>query len=394
METTAVALVSLSLLVLLATWVAYPVWLGVRARSLPESAYRAPHVRWPTVAIVVVVRNAEPRLRSLVETLLGLAYPAELRRILVVSNASTDFTDAIARSYADRGVDLLRVLHPDIAAADALNLARRWTDAEVVVLVHPDGRPRPSALAAIAAPFADPTVGVAYGREVESEPEERGARTAGTLYRRFERRLRFLESRVFGTASSRRALYAVRRGVYAVPVPHPQSPDFAPMLTAVERGFRAVYVDDAECEMVPHQPQRRTYAQTVGTVARDVATLLGRPRLLDPRRYGSFAWILLGHKLGRWVSPWALAAGLVGLLLLAPEEAWARVACALVAALAVLGGVGSVLPARTAVARLAAYPIGLAANAVAIAHAGVMALTWKPALAFAPVHPEGREAGR
>src|SRR2546422_3899840 len=42
---------------------------------------------------------------------LRLDYPAERRQILVVSDASTDRTDAIVGEYASRGVELLRLPH-------------------------------------------------------------------------------------------------------------------------------------------------------------------------------------------------------------------------------------------------------------------------------------------
>ena len=167
------------------TWIGYPVWLHERARSHPRESIGGSHVRWPSVTIVLVVHNAEAWLRPLLENLVALAYPRDLRRILVVSNASTDFTDAVAALFADQGVDLLRVLGPRRQAAVAENLARRYVDSDLVVALRPTARLRPAALAALVAPFADPTVGVAYGREVAAELTERargstGRRTRGT----------------------------------------------------------------------------------------------------------------------------------------------------------------------------------------------------------------------
>ena len=53
--------------------------------------------------------NEEARLAGAIEAILAAGYPEERRRIVVISDASTDATDDIARSYADRGVELLRM---------------------------------------------------------------------------------------------------------------------------------------------------------------------------------------------------------------------------------------------------------------------------------------------
>ncbi len=369
-------LLALSALLLLATWIAYPVWLVRRARRHPRAAAdtRAVHVDRPTVTIVVVVQNAEAKLPGLLRNLLALTYPAQLRRILVVSNGSTDFTDAIARLFADRGVELLRVMEPRRSFAGAENFARRYVDSDVVVVVHTDAHLRPGALDALVAPFADPTVGVAYGREVRAELTDEGARIARPLLGRYEARLRDLETQVFGTVSARRSLYAVRTALYRTPVSATASPDFAPILAARERGFRAVYAGQAEAVVVREQCVKGHYAELVKTVTRDVRTVLAKPHLLNPRRYGEFAWILLGHKLGRWLSPWAVLGCVASLLLLAPAEPWARLTLAVAAALGLDAAITWEMPARSWWVRLAAFPGSVAAGSVATAQAFVQAL--------------------
>jgi len=365
--------------VLALTWVGYPIWLQARARSHPRERIGGSHARWPSVTIVVVVHNAEAWLRPLLENLVALAYPRDLRRILVVSNASTDFTDAVAALFADQGVDLLRVMGPRRQAAVAENIARRHVDSDLVVALRPTARLRPAALAALVAPFTDPTVGVAYGREVAAELTEHGARIHRSPYARYEAWLRDRETTVFGTVSARASLYAVRGELFRFPVSATLSPDFATILAARERGFRAVYAPDAECVILRQRSLRSNYGRTVRAVTRDVATLLTKPHLLDPRRYGVFAIQLLGHKLGRWLTPWALAGGVAGLLLLAPADVLARSAVLLAFALAVDAAVAWRVP-QTALGRLAALPGRLAATVVAMAHALLMALYAGPEL--------------
>lgn len=182
MRVAGMLLIVWSAVVLLATWLVYPAWLRVRARGQRMPHRSGPHAWWPSVTIVVTVRNAERSLHALLQNLVALAYPADRRRILVVSDGSTDFTDAIARLMEHRGVELLRITKP-VGSARALNIARKYVRSDVVVVVDPEARLAPAALAALVAPFADPTVGVTFGHEVAAPA---GAQARETPYRSYE----------------------------------------------------------------------------------------------------------------------------------------------------------------------------------------------------------------
>ena len=363
-------------LVLVLTWLGYPLWLRSRSAGRLAPRRAGPHAWWPSVTIVVVVHNAERTLRPLLQNLIALAYPADRRRILVVSDASDDFTDAIANSFAHRGVDLLTTTKP-VGTARAQNIARRHVRSDLVVVVDPAARLVPAALAALVSPFSDPTVGVAYGHEVAqqgSDDEE-----TESPYRRYETMLREQETKIFGTVSARRTLYAMRGPLFHAPVSPWLSPDFYLTLLAREHGYRALHVDEARCVLVRPEGFRRDYARTVWAVGRDVLTLMRKPALVNPLRYGVFSWMLLGHKVGRWLTPWALLAGFAGLFLLAPSEPWARAAAAALGVLVLLSLVLAVLPVRGTLGRLAALPGHVAATTIAMGHACVRALRAAPA---------------
>ena len=365
-----------AVIVLALTWIGYPLWLRARGGDTPRAWGGKPPVQWPSVTIVLVVRNAESSLRQLLQNLLALAYPPDRRHILVVSDASQDYTDAVARLFADRGVSLLRTTWPR-GAGTALNIARRYVRSDLVVVVDPQARLRPWSLAALVAPLADASVGVVYGREVGAE-SGLDRRRQQSAYWRYESRLRDLETRVFGTVSARGALYAMRTPLFRAPVQAWLNPDFALTLTAREHCYRAVYQEDAEAVMPPLGSAKSAYDRTVQAVSRDIATLLHKPHLLNPRQYGSFAWMLLFHKFGHWLTPWAVFAGLLALAVLAPVVTWAATALAVLVGLAIGMAITAGLPARRTVRRVSLWR--LATSAVAFAHAALRVL-------FEPVEP-------
>jgi hypothetical protein len=192
--------------------------------------------------------------------------------------------------------------------------------------------------------------------------------------------MRERETRVFGTASARGSLYAVRGPLYRAPVPGGLSPDLAEALTAREHGYRAVYAPDAACIVARDRSPREDYVNTMHAVKREVVTVFNKRHLLNPRRYGAFAWILLGHKLGRWLSPWALLGAAAGLLLLAPAQPMALYALVGLGGLGLLGVAAWLTPGRGWVGRVAAIPGHVAAIGIAFAHACVSAMRITPDL--------------
>ena len=80
---------------------------------------------------------------------------------------------------------------------------------------------------------------------------------------------------------------------------------------AMQRGYRAVSVSKALCFVPRTGDLRSEYRRKVRTIARGLHTLGYKRSLLNPWRYGLFAWMLFSHKVCRWLVPWAALAGLV-----------------------------------------------------------------------------------
>ena len=63
----------------------------------------------PTVSLTIAAYNEEAVIGEKIENSLKLDYPRDKLEIIVFSDASTDRTDEIVKSYADQGVKLLRI---------------------------------------------------------------------------------------------------------------------------------------------------------------------------------------------------------------------------------------------------------------------------------------------
>ena len=359
----------------------YPalLWLATRRRN--PDAPRRPGP-WPAVSIVLPVHNEAAQIAEVLERILALDYPGP-RQIVVVSDASTDMTDDLVGLYAARGVELIRLARRGGKSA-AENAALGRLRGSIVVNTDASVRVERGALLDLVTALDDPRVGVASGRDVSVTVDDNEANRAEAGYVGFEMWIRGLETRLGGIVGASGCLYAIRAELHREAVAAGLSRDFAAALRARARGFRAVSVPEAIC-VVPRAPSlHQEYRRKVRTVTRGLATLFAYRRLLNPLRYGAFAWMLASHKLCRWLTPVAAVAAAIVLASRAAAERWAAVTLAAGALLVGLAAVGWAWSARRALPRvLAVLAWGVAAN-VAVLYAWLRLLggrrdaVWEP----------------
>jgi hypothetical protein len=196
--------------------------------------------------------------------------------------------------------------------------------------------------------------------------------------------IRGLETAVSGIVGASGSLYAIRAELHMQPVPDGLSRDFASALTAREHGRRAVSVPEALCYVPRGASLQLEYRRKVRTMTRGLATLAYKRALLNPFRYGVFAWMLFSHKLCRWLVPWALLAVLAAVGALAVTSVWARALLVAFGLLAVVGVITVVRRGADSLPRLLALPAYVAAGNAAALQAWVRVLTGRHAPAWEP----------
>jgi len=202
--------------------------------------------------------------------------------------------------------------------------------------------------------------------------------------------VRRLETQAGGIVGASGCFYAIRTHLHQHLVPEALSRDFAAPLVARRHGFRSVSADDAIAYVPRTTSLRREYRRKVRTMTRGLETLYFHRGLLDPFRFGLFAWELWSHKLIRWLVPAGSLVALAGLILLAPALAWARVLLALAGVGILAALVGWVWPEGRRLPRIVAIPTYALAGNVAALQAWVSAVRgdlnpiWEPTRRPAP----------
>jgi biofilm PGA synthesis N-glycosyltransferase PgaC len=143
------------------TYVGYVGWLWLRARLWPWPVLHAQQE--PDVSIVMVVRNEERSLESKLRNLLELDYPAERCQIVVVSDGSTDRTEAILGEHANNPRVQVVMNQLSRGKACGLNEAFESTRGDIVVFTDARQMIESGALRLLLESFADPEVGCVSG---------------------------------------------------------------------------------------------------------------------------------------------------------------------------------------------------------------------------------------
>ena len=333
----------------------------------------------PPVSLIIACRNEEARLRHKLDNTLAIDYPQ--LEVLVASDASDDRSDAIVGEYSGTGVRLVR--SPQRHGKEhAQALAIQAASHDIIVFTDAGTDVPPQAIRTMVSNFSNPRVGA-----VSSEDSfvTRDGKVAGEgAYVRYEMWLRRLEAGVNSLIGLSGSFFATRREVlreWDTTIPS----DFACAINTVRAGLvavpdprvRGIYRDLKD----PSQEYRRKVRTAVG----GMAALERIPEVLNPSRYGLFAYQLMAHKVMRWLVPWFLLAVLATSALLAPSSGFFRGVLWLQ-----LAGYGVVAAAHWIAALRGVGPIRIAYYFVqvnvALAHAGLKFLggerarTWDPSV--------------
>jgi cellulose synthase/poly-beta-1,6-N-acetylglucosamine synthase-like glycosyltransferase len=261
----------------------------------------------PSVSVVVAVHNGRAALGAKLDNLLRQDYPADRLEIIVADDASTDESDRlVATTYAPRAVLLVRLSErsgKERVQREALAVAR----GEVVVFTDVATTLDDQGLSTIVRSFADPTVGCVSSTDRFLDRDRKPVGEG--LYVRYEMALRRLESDVHSLVGASGSFFAARREVLRDFSDHLQS-DFRTALVSVRSGYRAVVDEEAKGYYTDSAGGAGEFQRKVRTVVRGLTTLYEERGILNPFRYGVFAWEVFSHKVVRWTVPLAMLAAL------------------------------------------------------------------------------------
>ena len=268
----------------------------------------------PTVTILIAAYNEAAHIETTVRNKLDQDYPVEKLDIIVISDESDDGTDGIVTGIADPRVRLIRQI-PRAGKTSALNLAMPSATGEIIVFSDANSLYATDTLKNLVAPLADAKVGYVTGRMVYKAPDGSLTGEGCSTYMRYENNLRAWETDLGSIVGVDGGVDAMRREIYR-PMNPDQLPDFVQPLTVREQGYRVIYEPRALLYEDALANADDEFRMRVRVGLRAFHALKDKGTLLNPFKYGLFAWQLWSHKVLRYLAFLFMAGALVSNLVL------------------------------------------------------------------------------
>lgn len=296
-------------------YIGYPLLLAAwdRATRTPDKLPISDGNLRQSVTVILCVHNEAFLLADRLINILDSAPTGT--EIIVVSDGSTDDTDAIARSFLDRGVRLV-VQSPRQGKGQAINAGMAIANGSIAVLTDANATFDSGAIGKLIRTFADPSVCIASGAlKIRNDDTNDSSNLVGSsegLYWRYESEIRRIETSLGSTVSVVGPILALRRSLWEPIPPGVINDDAFLALRTLRSGHRVVFVPDAVCWRSPSRDLTRERERRARMGA-------GRYQLIAsvqlwPFHSPKLLLFWLSHKVLRILSPIMLVGAGVGTL--------------------------------------------------------------------------------
>lgn len=255
----------------------------------------------PTVALMIAAYNEERSIAKKIENSLSLDYPKDKFKIIVVSDGSTDRTDDIVKSYADQGVELIRV-EGRVGKTEARNVAVRSVKEEIIIFSDATTKYKTDIVRKLIRNFADKTVGMVTGHLIYQDGDDTQMGLGQKLYWQYESLIKKSQTEMGTLTGSVGCVTAFRTALYT-PLPDNIIEDFTGPLMMVMKGFRVVYEEEAICFEETTTKSSKEWSMRVRVIRGGMTGLLFAKKILNPFQYPLASFQLISHKVLRWMVP-------------------------------------------------------------------------------------------
>lgn len=301
-----------SFLVILYTYLVYPLLLWLLAKAVPKAVTKGE--RLPTVTVVIAAHNEELNIAKRLQDLLQQDYPCELLEIVVSSDGSTDRTVDLAATFAAKGI-IVTELPVCKGKAEALNQGLTTAKGEIVVFTDARQEFQVDAIKKLVANFADETVGCVSGELHFFEDPASKIEAEMGAYWRYEKFIRRSESASGSVVGATGCIYAIRRELYQSLPPGTILDDVLTPMNIARKGKRVLFEAQAVAHDIISQNATQEWRRKVRTLAGNWQLFSLAPWILLPLD-NPLWWRYVSHKLLRLLVPFAMVILFVASLLL------------------------------------------------------------------------------
>jgi cellulose synthase/poly-beta-1,6-N-acetylglucosamine synthase-like glycosyltransferase len=230
-----------SLVLLFNIYIGYPLVLASIATFSSRELAKTGRNHYK-ISVLVAAHNEESTAADKIRNTLGLDYPIDDLELVIVSDGSTDNTNAILTAMSSPRVKV-NLSPVNQGKTVAMNEAANRAEGEILVFTDANVIIAPDALQKISNAFADETIGCVCGTLTYTNANTSINSCAGSMYWKYEELVKRLESRTGSVIGADGALFAIRRELFT-PLKSYLIDDFTTSVLVLTQGYRVV-VDPA-----------------------------------------------------------------------------------------------------------------------------------------------------
>jgi poly-beta-1,6-N-acetyl-D-glucosamine synthase len=293
----------LSFCLLAWTYIGYPLTALLLSRVFPKPWQRGEF--GGSVSMIIAAHNEEDVIREKVENCLNLDFGSANSEIIIVSDGSTDDTNAILEEFSGVGPRLRVITYqPRAGKANALNVGVSQSRGQILIFGDANVMVAERSCRTLLAPFADPTVGAVCGRVLVracGDDEIAGE----SLYMKYEGVVQRAAAQLWSMVGVDGALFAIRRDLFQPLDPGIILDDLMLSMQAPTARLRIVYEKEAVAveDAVPSvENEFKRKARIVAGGYQFLAAFLRSGRSLSPGMW----FVFVSHRVLRWCAPFPL----------------------------------------------------------------------------------------
>lgn len=294
----------LCMLLVAHTYVFYPLWMSRQSKKYKD--FQGAPETWPQLDLLIAAYNEEEVIARKIETCLNTNYPADKVRIVIGSDRSSDQTDAIVKSFAEKDarVQLVR-FEERTGKPQIINHLVANSDAEILVLSDADTFFEPEMLEALVRPFKEKKVGGVQARFISEANPGNDVATQELGYNDRELMIKKGQSVKGAVIGAYGACYALKRELYK-PVPKGfLVDDFYLFMKVLEQGFHTVYAESAACKLEVSGESKTEFKRKARIGLGNFQNVFALKAFWNPFK-NTAATYYWSHKMLRWLTPFLL----------------------------------------------------------------------------------------
>jgi cellulose synthase/poly-beta-1,6-N-acetylglucosamine synthase-like glycosyltransferase len=300
----------------------YPLLLFILSSLAPRKQFHGEPDHWPAVTLLISAYNEEAVIEAKIENGLQLDYPREKLEIMVVSDGSTDQTDAIVRLMAEKS--RVRLLRQPVrrGKSAALNEAVTAAGGEIIVFSDANSFYEQQAIRELTRPFQDRKVGLVTGCTRYMARVEGALRESTGLYSKLELWTKRYESRIHSCVGADGAIFACRKHLFQ-PLREDDINDLVVPFQVVRQGYRVILNENAYCLEEGARLPGNEFQRQVRIACRTLHGLGRYKAVWNPFRQPLFSFMVISHKVLKLLLPFFMILALATNLVLASSTSFA-----------------------------------------------------------------------